>query len=83
MGHMLSIEARNERRAAANSSSIVHSYREAAAIAGFGLRTLERLLADGDGPAVIMLSPRRRGIADAALRAWLQARTRKPPSAVA
>ena len=75
--------SRDERRRSAAASSkpvlFVHSYKEAAAIAGFGLRTLERLIALGEGPDVVELSPRRRGITDPALRVWIKRRTRKTP----
>ena len=49
----------------------VLSYNEAAAKAGIVRRTLERLISVGGGPAVVNLSPRRRGILDVDLEAWL------------
>jgi hypothetical protein len=57
----------------------VLSYDEAAAKAGFVRRTLERLIALGEGPAVINLSARRRGILDSDLEAWLLERRRPAP----
>jgi predicted DNA-binding transcriptional regulator AlpA len=59
----------------------VLSYNEAAAKAGFVRRTLERLIADGEGPPVINLSPRRRGILDSDLTKWLLKRRRPAPGA--
>jgi hypothetical protein len=56
----------------------VHTIAEAAAIARLSKRTFERLLYGGKGPEVIQLSPRRVGITDAAIRAWL---TKRPLSA--
>jgi len=57
----------------------VLSLDQAAFRAGIVRRTLERLLAVGEGPAVIQLSKRRVGIAEAALDSWLNARRRLPP----
>jgi predicted DNA-binding transcriptional regulator AlpA len=59
----------------------VLSYDEAAGRAGFVRRTLERLIAVGDGPAVIELSARRRGILESDLEAWLLGRRRPAPGA--
>jgi hypothetical protein len=61
----------------------VLSYNEAAARAGFVRRTLERLIALGEGPAVINLSVRRRGILDTDLEAWLLKRRRPAPDMIA
>jgi hypothetical protein len=60
----------------------VLSYNEAAAKAGVVRRTLERLISLGEGPAVIEISPRRRGIMDSDLEQSLYARRRAPPGAV-
>ena len=56
---------------------VVYTYREAAQIARLSLRTFERAIAEGWGPEVLKLSPRRRGVTDPALRAWLKNRPRK------
>ena len=58
----------------------VYSYNEAAAIAGLARRTLERLIALGEGPAIIELSPRRRGILESDLISWLHKRRRAAPA---
>jgi excisionase family DNA binding protein len=50
---------------------IVYTYDEAAKLIGVARRTLERLIALGEGPAVIELSPRRRGILESDLISWL------------
>ena len=57
----------------------VLSYDEAAARLGIVRRTLERLLSLGEGPAVIKISARRRGILDEDLTAWLMGRRRTAP----
>jgi hypothetical protein len=54
----------------------VYSYNQAAAITGLARRTLERLIALGEGPAIIELSPRRRGILESDLIRWLHKRRR-------
>ncbi len=59
----------------------VLSFNDAAARAGIVRRTLERLISIGEGPAVINLSTRRRGILEQDLEAWLLAR-RKAPRAI-
>jgi hypothetical protein len=59
---------------------VVYSLSEAAAIVGVARRTIERLVARGEGPAVIDLSPRRRGVLETDLRVWLQRRRRSPPA---
>ncbi len=57
----------------------VLSYNEAAAKAGIVRRTLERLISIGEGPAVIEISARRRGVLDSDLEAWLLKRRRPAP----
>ena len=57
----------------------VLNYDEAAKKAGLVRRTLERLLAQGEGPAVIFISQRRRGILESDLEAWLKSRRRPAP----
>ena len=59
----------------------VLSYDEAAKRAGIVRRTLERLISIGEGPAVINVSARRRGIFESDLDAWLLARRRPAPGA--
>ena len=58
--------SRHERRDPAvrggKTALTVYTYNQAAAITGLARRTLERLIAVGEGPAIIELSPRRRGI---------------------
>jgi predicted DNA-binding transcriptional regulator AlpA len=64
--------------AAVNSPDQIRSMRETAAILGLslGLSQLQRLIAIGDGPAVISLSERRVGISDADREAWVGSRRR-------
>jgi hypothetical protein len=57
----------------------VLSYDEAAGRAGFVRRSLERLIAKGEGPAVVHVSQRRRGILEHDLEAWLLSRRKAPP----
>ena len=57
----------------------VLSYDEAAARAGIVRRTLERLISFGEGPAIVEISSRRRGIMETDLERWLNARRRLPP----
>jgi hypothetical protein len=72
---------RHSARRAWKRGLFVYSYNEAAAIAGVARRTLERLIALGEGPPVIELSPRRRGILENDLIGWLHER-RRPPRAL-
>jgi predicted DNA-binding transcriptional regulator AlpA len=58
----------------------VYSYNQAAAITGLARRSLERLIALGQGPAIVELSPRRRGILESDLISWLHNRRRAPPA---
>jgi hypothetical protein len=58
---------------------IVYTYNEAAEITGVARRTLERLIVIGQGPAVIELSPRRRGILESDLISWLRKHRRTAP----
>ncbi len=57
----------------------VLSLDQAAMRAGIVRRTLERLLAVGEGPATIQISRRRVGIAEDDLNAWLSSRRRPAP----
>jgi predicted DNA-binding transcriptional regulator AlpA len=54
----------------------VRSMREAAALAGVSIATLYRVIASGDGPRTVRMSPRFRGITDHDLADWLEARAR-------
>jgi hypothetical protein len=54
----------------------VLSLDQAAFRAGVVRRTLERLLAVGEGPPTIQVSKRRVGVAEADLEAWLNSRRR-------
>jgi predicted DNA-binding transcriptional regulator AlpA len=56
---------------------------EAARRASVCRRSLERYISLGEGPAVIRLSPRRVGIADSDLEAWLLKRRRPARGEVA
>lgn len=52
--------------------SRVLTYAEYCQRAGIVRRTFERLLACGEGPTVLHLSPRRRGVLEADFEAWLR-----------
>lgn len=52
---------------------------EAARRAGVARRTVEREIELGRGPAIVEMSPRRRGIFDRDLETWLMARRRPAP----
>ena len=54
-------------------------YTEAASRAGSARRSLERLIANGEGPAIVHISPRRRGILETDLEKWLLSRRRAAP----
>jgi len=57
----------------------VLSYDEAAGRANIVRRTLERFISTGEGPAVIHIGQRRRGILESDLEAWLKSRRRPAP----
>ena len=57
----------------------VLSYNEAARRTGIVRRSLERLIAEGEGPAVVHISRRRRGILEADLETWVMSRRRASP----
>ncbi len=57
----------------------VLTYNEAAKRAGIVRRSLERLIARGEGPAVVHVTSRRRGILDVDLERWLLSRRRAEP----
>jgi hypothetical protein len=71
---------RNAAARGGKTALTVYSYNQAAAITGLARRTLERLIALGEGPAIIELSPRRRGILETDLITWLQKRRRTAPA---
>jgi predicted DNA-binding transcriptional regulator AlpA len=71
---------RNAAARGGKTALTVYSYNQAAAITGLARRTLERLIALGQGPAVIELSPRRRGILESDLISWLHKRRRTAPA---
>lgn len=79
--------SRHERRDAAarggKPALIVYTLNQAAEVTGVARRTLERLIADGTGPAVIDLSPRRVGILADDLEQWLGSRRRPAPGEAA
>jgi len=54
---------------------VILTFAEAAAAAKISLSTLRRQIAGGCGPAVVVLSPRRRGIRSDSFRHWLDGRT--------
>lgn len=57
----------------------VLSLDQAAYRAGIVRRTLERLLAEGTGPAKVQISKRRVGILESDLESWLSSRRRPAP----
>lgn len=70
------------RQFATESKMQVINLTEAASRAGFTRRTLERLIADGEGPALIKLSARRVGVLESDLTDWIMARRRPAPGAM-
>ena len=58
----------------------VLSYDEAAKRADLVRRSLERLISRGEGPAVVHISVRRRGVLESDLNEWLLSRRRPAPS---
>jgi hypothetical protein len=69
-------ERRNAAARGAKPAPLVYNYDAAAKLVGVARRTLERLIALGEGPAIIELSSRRRGILETDLQVWLQRRRR-------
>jgi predicted DNA-binding transcriptional regulator AlpA len=51
----------------------VRSLREVAAATGISIATLRRRVADGTGPVIVRMSPRRVGVRDSDFVAWLDA----------
>jgi predicted DNA-binding transcriptional regulator AlpA len=72
-------ERRNPAARGGKTALTLYSYNQAAAITGLARRTLERLIALGQGPAIVELSPRRRGILESDLISWLRKRRRTAP----
>jgi predicted DNA-binding transcriptional regulator AlpA len=60
----------------------VISLNEAANRAGIVRRTLERVIAEGEGPAGVRLSARRVGIIEDDFKSWLASRRRPAPGSV-
>jgi hypothetical protein len=58
----------------------VLSFGDCAESGNFSLRTLQREIAEGRGPAVVEISARRRGVLEADFHAWLLSRRRPAPS---
>jgi predicted DNA-binding transcriptional regulator AlpA len=73
-------ERRNPAAQGGKTALTLYSYNQAAAITGLARRTLERLIALGQGPAIVELSPRRRGILESDLIIWLHERRRVAPA---
>ena len=57
----------------------VVSLNDAAARAGFCRRSLDRLIARGEGPSLIKISDRRLGVLETDLESWLMARRKPAP----
>ncbi len=55
------------------------SLKQAAERAGIVRRSLERLIANGEGPSVVHITTRRRGVLEADLDNWLLSRRRAAP----
>ena len=73
-------ERRNPVVRGGKTALTVYTYNQAAAITGLARRTIERLIALGEGPAIIELSPRRRGILESDLIIWSHKRRRAAPA---
>jgi hypothetical protein len=61
----------------------VLTFDEAAKRASLTRRSIERLLSIGEGPAIIYLGKRRRGILETDLSEWLLSRRHAPPGETA
>jgi hypothetical protein len=72
-------EGHNPAARGGKTAPTVYTYSQVAAITGVARRTLERLIALSEGPAIIELSPRRRGILESDLIIWLHKRRRTAP----
>jgi hypothetical protein len=72
-------ERRNPAARGGKTALTLYTYNQAAAITGLSRRTIERLIALGQGPAIIELSPRRRGVLKSDLVSWLHKRRRVAP----
>jgi hypothetical protein len=60
----------------ADDDDVVDRLADVAARGNFSPSTLNRLIEAGDGPAIVFLSKRRRGIRRGDWRAWVAGRTR-------
>jgi predicted DNA-binding transcriptional regulator AlpA len=58
----------------------VLTFEQCAGRAGYSLRHFERLLSRGEGPAVVKLGVRRRGVLESDMDAWILARRQPAPS---
>lgn len=58
----------------------VLTYKESAERLGICLRTLMRLIADGEGPAIVELGSHRKGILESDLVLWIDSRRRPAPT---
>jgi hypothetical protein len=65
---------------AAPDDDVVDPFLDVAARGNFSPSTLIRLIDAGEGPPVVYLSPRRKGIRRRDWRAWVASRTRWPVS---
>ena len=57
----------------------VLNYDECAERSGIVRRTWDRIIESGEGPPIVEISPRRRGVIDVDFEAWLLNRRRLPP----
>jgi hypothetical protein len=62
----------------ADDDDLVDALSVVARETGISISTLNRQIASGDGPAVVALSARRKGIRRRDRREWLSRRTRSP-----
>ena len=60
----------------------VISFEEAAGRAGFVRRTLQWMIDKGEGPTIVHVTSRRRGILEADFEAWLLSRRHPAPGEV-
>jgi hypothetical protein len=62
----------------ADDDDVVDPFPDVAAKGNFSPSTLNRIIGAGEGPPVVYLSPRRKGVRRRDWRAWLASRTRRP-----
>ncbi|TWB22151.1 AlpA family transcriptional regulator [Nitrospirillum amazonense] len=58
----------------------INSMKDVAERTGISVRTLYRYIADGTGPATVVLSNRRVGVLEDDYTAWIMSRRRTSPS---